>query len=184
MCARDAGDIPYVHANGHHAFRVGAELIYGTLERPIIAPGKDDAKPLCEQLTAGLEPQATVCAGDERDAYTSGSHKPILFGDWSERIHELSSRRSDRRTHMSRASLRLSRTGHPEAERRVVQFRTRPTSFSFDEAQDAHALIEGLELKGIVMAGWLLRGDYRVAGHSLFERGWLSLFESRVRRAS
>ena len=30
-----------VHANGHRAFRVGAEALYGALERPIIAPGKD-----------------------------------------------------------------------------------------------------------------------------------------------
>jgi hypothetical protein len=53
-------------------FRVGAEFTYGALESPIIAPRKDDAKPLGEQLTACLEPQAAVRAGDERDASADG----------------------------------------------------------------------------------------------------------------
>jgi hypothetical protein len=78
VCARDAGDIGDVRANSHRAFRAGAELIYGTLERPIIAPGEDDAKPLFEQLTACLEPQATVRSRDERDAYARGCHRRIL----------------------------------------------------------------------------------------------------------
>jgi hypothetical protein len=42
------------------------EFIHGTLERPIITPGEDDAKPLLEQLTACLEPQAAVRAGDNQ----------------------------------------------------------------------------------------------------------------------
>lgn len=80
VCARDAGDFRDVHPNGHRAIRVGAELLDGTLERPIIAPGKHDAKPLCEQLTAGLQPPAAVRAGDERDAYAGGCHRRILIG--------------------------------------------------------------------------------------------------------
>jgi hypothetical protein len=65
------------------AFRAGAEFADGSLERPIIAPRKDNAKPLGEQLPACLEPQAAVRAGDERDASADGCHRRIVVSGGS-----------------------------------------------------------------------------------------------------
>ena len=81
--------VSFVHA--YYLFRIGPELIDRTRERLIIAPGKGDAKAFCEQLTAGLEPQAAVRAGDERDAYAGRCHRQILVGGHQTPIYEFSS---------------------------------------------------------------------------------------------